>query len=202
MGLRIRSPQRLDLLDIQRFRGGTMKKIAAAVFVLCLGAVALAQKDNSDLKSDKKQDSSIWRWRNGVHYVHPDLNSGTRRVQHVVLIHPLALIWKDSSIMRPIAKLDADESNATSMTLVPLVADIFRNLNYSVSDLSPEFFANNPNEALWLGVVKLNDQFDTILADISKRPKKEVSNGRFTMGPPASTLPNVVDSDAFVFVRA
>jgi len=33
-----------------------MKKIAAAVFVLCRGAWALAQKDNSDLKSDKKKD--------------------------------------------------------------------------------------------------------------------------------------------------
>jgi len=29
-----------------------------------------------------------------------------------------------------------------------------------------------------------------------------VGNGRFTVGPPASTLPNVVDSDALVFVRA
>jgi len=36
-----------------------MKTIAAAVFVLCLCAGALAQKDNSVLKSDKKQDSSI-----------------------------------------------------------------------------------------------------------------------------------------------
>src|SRR5215510_10257220 len=36
-----------------------MKKIAAAVFVLCLCAGALAQKDNSVLKSDKKQDRSI-----------------------------------------------------------------------------------------------------------------------------------------------
>ena len=36
-----------------------MKTIAAAVFVICLCAGALAQKDNSVLKSDKKQDSSI-----------------------------------------------------------------------------------------------------------------------------------------------
>ena len=36
-----------------------MKTIAAAVFVLCLCAGALAQKDNSVLKSDKKQDRSI-----------------------------------------------------------------------------------------------------------------------------------------------
>src|SRR5215510_3017623 len=33
-----------------------MKKIVAAIFVLCLGAWALAQKDNSDLKSDKKKE--------------------------------------------------------------------------------------------------------------------------------------------------
>jgi len=36
-----------------------MKTIAAAVFVLCICAGTLAQKDNSVLKSDKKQDSSI-----------------------------------------------------------------------------------------------------------------------------------------------
>src|SRR5215470_11639054 len=33
-----------------------MKKIVAAIFVLCLVAWALAQKDNSDLKSDKKKE--------------------------------------------------------------------------------------------------------------------------------------------------
>ena len=33
-----------------------MKKIVAAIFVFCLGAWALAQKDNSDLKSDKKKE--------------------------------------------------------------------------------------------------------------------------------------------------
>src|SRR5262247_3599438 len=33
-----------------------MKKIVASIFVLCLGAWALAQKDNSDLKSDKKKE--------------------------------------------------------------------------------------------------------------------------------------------------
>ena len=36
-----------------------MKTIVAAVFVICLCAGALAQKDNSVLKSDKEQDSSI-----------------------------------------------------------------------------------------------------------------------------------------------
>ncbi len=117
-----------------------MKKIAAAVFVLCLYAGALAQKGNSVLKSDKKQDGSIWMWKNGVQYVHPDLNLGTRRVQHVALIPPLALIWISGSV-RLIGNLDEDESDATARNLGPLVADLVRNLNYSVSDLSPGFFA-------------------------------------------------------------
>jgi hypothetical protein len=117
-----------------------MKKIAAAVFVLCLCAGALAQKGNSVLKSDKKQDGSIWMWKNGVQYVHPDLNLGTRRVQHVALIPPLALIWISGSV-RLIGNLDEDESDATARNLGPLVADLVRNLNYSVSDLSPGFFA-------------------------------------------------------------
>jgi hypothetical protein len=131
-------------------------------------------------------------------FEHPDLKSGKKQVSSIVLMPVQAEITKVG--MKGPEPMEA-ESREVEKSLTPVVAEVLRKLGCTVQDtaFTPEAFEKDAE--LRYNVDDLQKQFDAVLGQMTKK-SKDVRKGRFTIGDSVAKLPAGGDSSALLFVRA
>lgn len=151
-----------------------MKRLLALVFLVCAAHSALAQ------------------------FEHPDLKSGKKQVSSIVVMPVQAEITKVG--MKGPEPMEA-ESRQVEKSLAPILSEVLRKLGCTVQDTAFTSDAFEKDVELRYTVNDLQKQFDAVLGQMTKK-SKDVRKGRFTIGDSVAKLPSGADSDALLFVRA
>jgi hypothetical protein len=131
-------------------------------------------------------------------FEHPDLKSGKKRVQSLLLMPvQVQLTRRSMKGSEPMM----EESRQTEQALTPVVVNVLAQLGYKVdqNSLSPDVLGKDTD--LRYTVDDLQKKFDDELARMNKKAK-DVRKGRFTLGDEVAKLPAGEGVDALLFVRA
>ncbi len=131
-------------------------------------------------------------------FEHPDLKSGKKHINSVVLM-PVQAEINRLSMKGPEPMVE--ESRRVEKELAPVIADVLTKLGCKVNDTaaSPEALAEDPE--LKYVIDDLQKQFDATM-DQMVRKSKDVRKGRFSLGDSVTKLPAGEKVDAILFVRA
>jgi len=131
-------------------------------------------------------------------FEHPDLKSGKKRVQSLLLM-PVQVQLTKSSMKG--AEPMMEESRQTERDLTPVIVNVLQELGYKLDQdsLSPAALEKDPD--LRYTVDDLQKKFDNELERMNRKAK-DVRKGRFTLGDEIAKLPAGEGMDALLFVRA
>jgi hypothetical protein len=131
-------------------------------------------------------------------YEHPDLKTGKKSVQNVLVLPPAASLVKSG--MKGSEPLVA-ESHALELGLSSIVKETLAGKGCTVLQdaFSPD--AMDQNADLKYALADLQTRYDKMQILLNKKPK-DVRNGRFSLGDEVANFSPGAAADALVFVRA
>ncbi|HWR15116.1 MAG TPA: hypothetical protein VN577_09815 [Terriglobales bacterium] len=131
-------------------------------------------------------------------FEHPDLKSGKKHIQKLVLM-PIQAEISRVSMKGPEPMME--ESRKAEKDLTPVVMASLKDLKCEINDtaLAPEVLKDDAE--LRYVVDDLQKKYDATMEPMIKK-SKDVRKGRFTMGDIVTKLPAGEGADALVFVRA
>jgi hypothetical protein len=131
-------------------------------------------------------------------FEHPDLKSGKKRVQSILLMPVQAQLTK---LGMKGSEPMMEESRQTEQALTPVIVTVLEQLGYKLDQntLSPAVLEKDAD--LRYTVDDLQKKFDDELERMNRKAK-DVRKGRFTLGDEVAKLPVGETVDALLFVRA